>query len=75
MTNPDLQPGESSEWVLYLQQLLNHHYQELVVQENGEFDETTASTVSHFRQQHGLDEGSIVDSSVWEALAWAPEQP
>jgi peptidoglycan hydrolase-like protein with peptidoglycan-binding domain len=68
VTNPDLEPGESSEWVLYLQQLLNHYYEQEVVPENGEFDETTASAVSHFREQNGLDKESKVDWTVWEKL-------
>lgn len=68
MTNPDLRPGESSEWVLYLQQLLNHHYQQTVVPESGEFDDTTAGAVSHFREQNGFSSGSTVDSSVWDRL-------
>jgi hypothetical protein len=68
VTNPDLSPGESSEWVLYLQQLLNHHYEQEVVPESGEFDDTTASAVSHFREQMGLAEGSTVDWTVWERL-------
>jgi Putative peptidoglycan binding domain len=68
VTNPDLQPGEVSEWVLYLQQMLNHFYQQDVVPESGEFDDTTASAVSHFREQNGLDEGSTVDWTVWDRL-------
>lgn len=68
MANPDLHPGESSEWVLYLQQMVNHHYQQSVVPESGEFDETTANAVSHFRDQNGLGDGSTVDSSVWDKL-------
>ena len=68
MSNPDLEPGETSEWVLYLQQLLNHYYEQEVVPESGDFDETTASAVSHFREQHGLKEGSTVDWTVWEKL-------
>lgn len=69
MTSPDLAPGESSEWVLYLQQMINHHYQQAVVPESGAFDETTASAVSHFREQNGLAAGHTVDSSVWNRLA------
>ena len=68
MTNPDLTPGESSEWVLYLQQMLNHHYQQEVVPENGWFDEATASAVSHFRAENGLEPGDTVDWAVWERL-------
>ena len=69
MTNPDLAAGESSEWVLYLQQLLNHHYQQDVVPETGWFDEATASAVSLFRDQNGLEKGDWVDETVWERLS------
>ena len=31
----ELKAGASSEWVFYLQQMLNHHYQQTVVEENG----------------------------------------
>lgn len=65
---PDLQPGISSEWVSYLQQMLNHHYQQTVVEENGSFDDATASAVTHFRDQNGLPGGSHVDSQFWDAL-------
>ena len=65
---PGLEPGQSSEWVAYLQQLLNHHYQQSVVPENGEFDDTTANAVRHFRQQGGLGDGAGVDAHVWAAL-------
>ncbi len=46
---PDLGPGDSSEWVSYLQQMLNHYYGESVVEENGSYDDATASAVTHFR--------------------------
>jgi hypothetical protein len=65
---PDLAPGQSSEWVSYLQQLLNHHYQQSVVAENGAFDDATANTVQHFREQNGLGNSSNVDSQVWARL-------
>lgn len=65
---PDLQPGQSSAWVTYLQQLLNHHYQQTVVAESGTFDDTTANTVQHFRQQNSLGGGPTVDATVWAAL-------
>ena len=65
---PDLEPGASSEWVAYLQQMLNHHYQQTVVDENGWFDDATASAVAHFRAQNGLPEGSTVDSGFWDTL-------
>lgn len=71
---PDLQPGQSSEWVNYLQRLLNQHYQQSVVAENGEFDDTTANAVRHFRQQNGLGDGSNVDSHMWAKLTGETSQ-
>ena len=65
---PDLEPGVSSEWVSYLQQLLNHHYGQTVVDETGFFDDATASAVAHFRTQSGLPDGDGVDSQFWDML-------
>lgn len=65
---PDLSPGISSEWVLYLQQLINRHYQASVVAESGSFDEATESAVRHLREQNGLPDGSQVDDPVWAVL-------
>jgi hypothetical protein len=65
---PDLEPGVSSEWVSYLQQMLNHHYQQTVVHESGTFDAATASAVAHFRTQNRLGDGSTVDTAFWDAL-------
>ncbi|HEV2778578.1 MAG TPA: peptidoglycan-binding domain-containing protein [Actinophytocola sp.] len=72
---PDLSPGVSSEWVSYLQQMLNHNYQQTVVDENGSFDDATASAVAHFRDQNGLPSGSHVDSACWDALLGRSSAP
>lgn len=72
---PDLALGESSEWVLYLQQLLNQHYQQAVVTESGTFDEATETLVAEFRAQNGLGEGGHVDAAVWDALGSATTAP
>ncbi|HVK21840.1 MAG TPA: peptidoglycan-binding domain-containing protein [Actinokineospora sp.] len=72
---PDLSPNESSEWVQYLQQLLNHYYQQTVVPESGEYDETTVNAVRHFRAQNGLPESDSVDSDVWDLLTQDQPQP
>lgn len=69
---PDLSPSTSSEWVAYLQQLLNHHYQQSVVAESGEYDEATVAVVRHFREQNGLAESDGVDASVWAVLTGEP---
>ena len=65
---PDLRPNTSSEWVLYLQQLINQYYAQSVVPESGEFDDTTASVVRHLRNQSGLGDSDLVDGSVWSLL-------
>lgn len=68
MDEPDLAPGTSSEWVSYLQQMLNHHYGQIVVDENGWYDDATASAVAHFRTQNGLPDGNQVDAHFWDTL-------
>jgi peptidoglycan hydrolase-like protein with peptidoglycan-binding domain len=65
---PDLELGASSEWVSYLQQMLNHHYGQIVVEDTGWYDEATASAVAHFRKQNGLPEGEHVDWQFWDTL-------
>ncbi|WP_156892981.1 papain-like cysteine protease family protein [Actinokineospora enzanensis] len=65
---PDLAPGDSSEWVAYLQQMLNHHYQQTVVPETGDFDTTTAGAVQHFAGQNDLSSDDHVDSAFWDCL-------
>lgn len=65
---PDLEPGASSEWVSYLQQMLNHHYGQTVVDENGWYDDATGSAVAHFRTQNGLPDGDGVDAQFWDRL-------
>jgi peptidoglycan hydrolase-like protein with peptidoglycan-binding domain len=65
---PDLEPGASSEWVSYLQQMLNHHYQQIVVDESGYFDDATASAVAHFRTQSGLPDSGAVNAQFWDTL-------
>jgi hypothetical protein len=65
---PNLSPGQSSDWVRYLQQMINHHYRQSVVPESGEFDGTTADTVRYLRQQNGLRDTADVDGEVWALL-------
>jgi hypothetical protein len=65
---PELRSGVSSEWVLYLQQTLNHHYQQTVCAENGEFDDALESVVRHFQGQQGLPGTGVVDAATWAAL-------
>lgn len=70
---PNLSPSMTSEWVLYLQQLLNQYYNASVVPESGDFDETTADVVRSLRESAGLDSSSEVDQGVWRLLV--PEDP
>jgi hypothetical protein len=65
---PNLSPGQSSDWVRYLQSMINHYYQQSVVPESGEFDGTTADTVRYLRQQSGLRDTADVDGEVWAVL-------
>lgn len=69
---PELRAGVSSEWVLYLQQTLNHHYQQTVTAESGEFDEALESVVRHFQGQQGLPDTGVVDAATWSALTGEP---
>src|SRR5262245_4814319 len=66
---PTLKTGTSNtDWVKYLQQMLNYHYGSQVVMEDGDYDGQTAGAVEHFRSQQGLEGGQTVDSKVWEKL-------
>jgi peptidoglycan hydrolase-like protein with peptidoglycan-binding domain len=67
---PDLGPGKENEsqWVMYLQELLNFYYQMQVVNQDGHFDHQTENAVSHFRDFMNLGAGSEVTREVWQAL-------
>jgi len=67
-SEPELRSGSSGEWVLYLQQSINHHYQQPVIAENGEFDAALASVVQHFQRQQELSPTGTVDGETWLAL-------
>lgn len=60
--------GDGGEWVLYLQQTLNHHYGQEVTAESGEFDAALAGAVRHFQAQQGLPATGDADTATWEAL-------
>ncbi|MGB3438552.1 MAG: peptidoglycan-binding domain-containing protein [Actinophytocola sp.] len=76
---PELTAGDGGEWVLYLQQSLNHHYQQPVTAESGEFDAALAGTVRHFQAQQGLAATGVADTATWQALTGAryrwPDEP
>lgn len=74
---PELRAGVSGEWVLYLQQTLNHHYQQTVTAESGEFDDALEAVVAHFQRQQGLTPDGVVNAETWARItgesAPAPE--
>jgi peptidoglycan hydrolase-like protein with peptidoglycan-binding domain len=78
-SEPELRAGDGGEWVLYLQQSLNHHYQQQVTAESGEFDEALAGVVRHFQAQLGLATTGVADAAIWQALTGAryrwPDEP
>ena len=65
---PELCAGDGGEWVLYLQQSLNHHYRQQVIAESGEFDAALDGVVRHFQAQQGIDPTGIADAATWQAL-------
>jgi peptidoglycan hydrolase-like protein with peptidoglycan-binding domain len=66
---PDLDADSTeTDWIKYLQQMLNYHYQSQVVTENGQYDTQTAGAVEHFRSQQGLHPGPNANAKVWEKL-------
>lgn len=76
---PELRAGDGGEWVLYLQQSLNHHYQQQVTAESGEFDAALDGAVRHFQSQQGIEPAGVVDATTWQALTgtryrW-PDEP
>lgn len=78
-SEPELRAGDGGEWVLYLQQSLNHHYGQQVTAESGEFDAALAGAVRHFQAQQGLAATGDVDAATWRALTgtryvW-PDEP
>jgi hypothetical protein len=72
---PDLLPGEISEWVTYLQQTLNHYYQQAVVAETGTFDEATAAIVQQLRDHVSLPAGAHVDAALWMLMLAGDSDP
>lgn len=76
---PVLRAGDDGEWVRYLQQSLNHHYQQQVSAESGEFDAALDGAVRHFQAQQDIEPTGVVDAPTWQALTgvvhhW-PDEP
>jgi peptidoglycan hydrolase-like protein with peptidoglycan-binding domain len=69
VSEPELRAGSGGEWVLYLQQSLNHHYRQQVVDESGSFDDALAGVVRHFQRQRGIEPSGVADATTWLALA------
>ncbi|HEY0452630.1 peptidoglycan-binding domain-containing protein [Actinophytocola sp.] len=67
-SEPELRTGGSGEWVLYLQQSLNHHYRQSVTAESGEFDAALEAVVRHFQRQQGLRPTGVADAPTWATL-------
>ncbi len=67
-SEPELRSGSSGEWVLYLQQSINHHYQQPVIAEDGDFDAALEAVVRHFQRQQDLAPTGSVDGDTWLAL-------
>jgi hypothetical protein len=78
-SEPELRAGDGGEWVLFLQQSLNHHYQQQVTAESGEFDAALDGAVRHFQSQQGIAPDGVVDPTTWQALTGAryrwPDEP
>jgi hypothetical protein len=67
-SEPELRSGSGGEWVLYLQQSINHHYQQQVIDESGAFDAALEGVVQHFQRQQSLEPTGVVDGDTWLAL-------
>jgi peptidoglycan hydrolase-like protein with peptidoglycan-binding domain len=66
---PELRQGSADQdWVHYLRQLINQHYQQSVVAETGEFDEALVAVVRHLQEQNGLSPDGVVNNAVWAVL-------
>jgi len=79
MGEPELRVGDGGEWVLYLQQSLNHHYRQEVTAESGEFDAALDGVLRHFQAQQGFEPTGVADTVTWQALTGArcrwPDEP
>lgn len=71
---PVLRAGDDGDWVRYLQQSLNHHYQQQVSAESGEFDAALDGAVRHFQAQQGIEPTGVVDAPTWQALTGVVHQ-
>jgi len=65
---PELKPGDSGEWVTYLQQCLNGFDMYSPVEETGTYDEATEGKVRFVQGTVGVPETGIMDEATWEAF-------
>lgn len=66
---PELRKGSTeTDWVTYLQQMLNHHYQQSVVAEDGHFGDELESVVKHAQEQNNLPVDGVVGNGLWAVL-------
>lgn len=74
---PELGTGKDNsdtDWVFYLQQMLNFKYQMQVVEEDGRWGAVTSNAVAHFRQHYGLGTDDVVDAATWKELGHEEKQ-
>jgi hypothetical protein len=65
---PDLQKGQSGEWVLYLQQLL-HYVGYWSEDASGEFGDELEQAVMRYQTASGLHADGVVRAETWAALS------
>jgi peptidoglycan hydrolase-like protein with peptidoglycan-binding domain len=62
---PNLSPGDTGEWVSYLQQMLAHNGYPVTA--DGNYGNATSEALDQFQQAHGINTGSV-DSTTWALL-------
>lgn len=62
---PNLSPGDTGEWVSYLQQMLAHNGYPVTA--DGNYGNATSQALDQFQQAHGINTGSV-DSTTWALL-------
>ena len=65
---PELKPGDSGEWVTYLQQCLNAFDMYSPVEETGTYDEATENKVKFVQGTVGVPESGLMDEYTWEQM-------
>src|SRR6266568_2194309 len=73
-SHPTLRKGVSSEWVVYLQQVMQHVGQ-WSGEANGTFDDALETAVMRMQDAHGLMQTGVVDADTWALLDRLQHQP